>query len=383
MLLRTYLYTDSWDKSLDASLDSLNTLVIIFGDINVTNYSVAIQELKKTYQNSFIIGASTAGTIYEDKILESGLSVTVLKFHSTTLKITSIPLSFATDSFIDGVTIAKTLQDDDLKAIFVLSEGLNVNGSQLTDGLASVLKDSVVVTGGLAGDYDTFEKTWVIADKEVKNSYITAVGFYGNAFHVAYSSQNGLDKVGIQRVVTKSQDNILYELDNQPALEIYKKYLGEKASELPASGLLFPLSIKNKNANGNESKIRTILNVSEKEHSITFAGDVPQGTLVTLMMANYDRVIQGAAQAAKDITLQNHNNEPLLSIAISCVARKLVLKQRTEEELEVICDTLPQITHQIGFYSYGEISPLGNGVCDLHNQTMTLTLFWESDAPST
>jgi hypothetical protein len=180
--------------------------------------------------------------------------------------------------------------------------------------------------------------------------------------------------------VTRSTDNILYEIDNQPALEIYKQYLGDKAAGLPATGLLFPLQLTEDYAKG-EAKVRTILSVNESEQSITFAGDIPEGSLVSLMKANYDRLVDGALGAAESVDLKGHDNEPVLSIAISCVGRRLVLKQRTEEELEAILEVFPSNTAQIGFYSYGEISPLTDGRCDLHNQTMTLTLIWESDAP--
>jgi len=177
--------------------------------------------------------------------------------------------------------------------------------------------------------------------------------------------------------VTKSSHNVLYELDNMPALQIYKRYLGDKAEGLPATGLLFPLELK-ANHDSDESKVRTILGVNEEDNSITFAGDIPEGSHVTLMKANYNRLIDGASQAAESLDLCEYDDEAIASIAISCVGRRLVLKSRVEEELEAIYDVLPHKTKQIGFYSYGEISPLASGKCDLHNQTMTLTVIWES-----
>jgi len=159
-------------------------------------------------------------------------------------------------------------------------------------------------------------------------------------------------------------------------LEIYKKYLGDKAEGLPATGLLFPLELKAKH-DSEESKVRTILAVNEEQNSITFAGDIPEGSHVTLMKANYNRLIDGASQAAENIDLCDYRDEDIACIAISCVGRRLVLKSRVEEELEAILDVLPPQTKQVGFYSYGEISPLASGKCDLHNQTMTLTVIWE------
>ena len=173
-----------------------------------------------------------------------------------------------------------------------------------------------------------------------------------------------------------SKDNVLYELDGQPALTLYKKYLGDRAEGLPATGLLFPLAIKNDEEVDGHT-VRTILGINEADNSITFAGNIPEGVSVRLMSANFDRLIDGAADAASYIDTNDHVDGSIINIAISCVGRRLILGQRTEEEIEVVVDELPDNTEQVGFYSYGEISPLVSGQCGLHNQTMTLTTIWE------
>jgi len=380
MRLANYTYLDNWDSALDASLDSSQTLIIVFGSSNIERIKQPLQELTNTFLHATIIGASTAGEITQDELLEDALVVTVICFENTTIRLVSQTVTSAEDSFENGSFIAESLMSSDLKSIFVLSEGLNVNGSQLTKGINTVLPNNIVVTGGLAGDGDRFEQTWVIVEGEAKPDFITAVGFYGEYIHVGYGSKGGWDRLGMSRKVTRSTNNILYELDGQPALDIYKRYLGEQAEGLPATGLLFPLELQ-ESAN-TESKVRTILAVNEDERSITFAGDIPEESYVTLMKANFDRLIDGASEAAEMVLLDGHGDEPIVSLAISCVGRRLVLKQRTEDELEVVLESLPSQTKQIGFYSYGEISPLATGSCDLHNQTMTLTLIWESDAPT-
>jgi len=380
MRLANYTYLDNWDSALDASLDSSQTLIIVFGSSNIERIKQPLQELTNTFLHATIIGASTAGEITQDELLEDAFVVAVICFENTTIRLVSQTVTSAEDSFENGAFIAESLMSSDLKSIFVLSEGLNVNGSQLTTGINTVLPNNIVVTGGLAGDGDRFEQTWVIVEGEAKPDFITAVGFYGEYIHVGYGSKGGWDRLGMSRKVTRSTNNILYELDGQPALDIYKRYLGEQAEGLPATGLLFPLELQ-ESAN-TESKVRTILAVNEDERSITFAGDIPEESYVTLMKANFDRLIDGASEAAEMVLLDGHGDEPIVSLAISCVGRRLVLKQRTEDELEVVLESLPSQTKQIGFYSYGEISPLATGSCDLHNQTMTLTLIWESDAPT-
>jgi hypothetical protein len=242
-------------------------------------------------------------------------------------------------------------------------------------GITNPLENGVVVTGGLAGDGSRFERTWVIRNGEPESGFVTAVGFYGNRVRVGHGSKGGWDVFGPERVVTKSEGSVLYELDGKPALPLYKHYLGDVAKDLPASALLFPLELR-RDRDDNARFVRTILSVDETTQSMTFAGDIPCGYLAQLMRANFDRLIEGAAESAL-MTRQNGAASACLSIVVSCVGRRLVLGERTEEELERAAELLPEGSVQVGFYSYGEISPFASGGCDLHNQTLTLTTITE------
>jgi len=259
----------------------------------------------------------------------------------------------------------------------IFSEGLNINGSELVKGINSILSSSVIVTGGLAGDQADFKETIVVYNKAIKKNAVVAIGFYGSHLKTGVGSYGGWSSFGVDRLVTKSENNILYELDEQPALELYKKYLGKHVAGLPASALLFPLSIQLKKENS--SLIRTILSINEEDGSMIFAGDIPQGEYVRLMTSNNEKLIDGAIHAS-EIALQNlGESDPDLAILISCVGRKLLLKQNTEEEIEAVAFTLGKKTNITGFYSYGELCPINqtNNSCELHNQTMTITLFKE------
>ena len=174
-------------------------------------------------------------------------------------------------------------------------------------GLNSVLPESVVVTGGLAGDGDRFQTTWVISGGRAQSNLVTAVGFYGNRIQIGHGSKGGWDIFGPERLVTKSQNNVLFELDGKPALDLYKSYLGDRASELPASGLLFPLALR-ASAGDDKHIVRTLLAIDEKNNSMTFAGDIQQGYLAQLMKANLDRLVDGASKAAH---MTKENSEPM------------------------------------------------------------------------
>jgi hypothetical protein len=269
-----------------------------------------------------------------------------------------------------------SLNKESLVHVFVLSDGLKVNGSDLVKGLTKNLSSKVTVTGGLAGDGDRFKETLVFWDGPPDKDTIAVLGLYGNRLKVGYGSLGGWDSFGPERLITRSRGNILYELDGQSALELYKKYLGEHAKGLPATGLLFPLSIRTKE--GDAGVVRTILSIDEEDRSLTFAGDIPEGAYARLMKANFDRLIDGAVGAAKTSYEAIGSTSPDLAVLISCVGRKMILKQRTEEEVEGVHEVLGDKTVLTGFYSYGEISPFTPSArCELHNQTMTITTFTE------
>ncbi len=377
MKLESFTYTqkDGWSVEHFPPLDSTNSVVFAFGAPEIREDPSPLKELLAAYPKARKMSCSTAGEISGERLMDQSISVAVAKFERSQLDCTTHQVTENSDSHEVGIKIAQDLLKADLKAIFVLSNGLLVSGSELVRGMNEVLPDGVLVTGGMSGDGDRFKHTWVVDGNQLGESSVSAVGFYGENIHVGHGSKGGWDVFGPQRKVTRAKDNVLYELDGKPALNLYKEYLGELAAELPSSGLLFPLSLR-ENPNDKRNIVRTILGVDEKENSLIFAGDIPQGHYAQLMKANFDRLVNGAAEAAHMADLESENVETL-TIAISCVGRRLVLGERTEEELEAVHAGLSNTAHQIGFYSYGEISPYNAGKCDLHNQTMTLTTIQE------
>jgi len=250
-----------------------------------------------------------------------------------------------------------------------------MNGSSLAKGANKALNHKIAITGGLAGDDENFEETWVIADDVAKENRIVAVGFYGESIEIKSGCFGGWNEFGVERRITKSIDNIVYEVDNQPALDLYKKYLGEHAKDLPSSGLRFPFSVR---TNENDRAVtRSVLAVDEEEKSLTFAGDVPEGSMARLMKTSIDGLIEGAEIAAINARVMHESNA--LGLVVSCVGRRLVLNQLADEEIEAINDVLGERVSLIGFYSYGELAPFSNEItsCQLHNQTLTLTVIYE------
>lgn len=377
-------YLAQWDEGhgwLSDNGPKMNpkvSLALVFGGVGETDLTQQLQCLQQEYPNAHLIGCSTAGEIKNTSVTDNGLVAAGLRFDHTQVTTVAVQTSDFSDSRAVGAAVAAQLPSEGLRHVLVLSDGLSINGSELAEGLSSNLPSEVGVTGGLAGDGAAFGSTQVIHNADAASGRVVAAGFYGARLHVGYGSLGGWDLFGPDRIITRSEGNVLYELDGQSALALYKSYLGDHAGGLPASALHFPLTIQLQDRQ--ERVVRTILGVDEANQSMTFAGDVPEGCQAQLMRANFDRLVDGAAGAATACNRFQLRNQPWdLGLLISCVGRKMVLNQRVEEEVEGVRDILGEQTPLIGFYSYGELSPLVNDpTCSLHNQTMTITTFTEA-----
>ncbi|HEX2079454.1 MAG TPA: FIST N-terminal domain-containing protein [Longimicrobium sp.] len=351
-------------------------LVLLFGGREAVAGPGCWDQLRARYPRAHVVGCSTAGEICGTRVLDDSVVATAIAFRATEVEVGRVSLRDVPDSLAAGGRLGELLDRPGLVHVLVLSEGLNVNGSELVRGLSRRLPSTVGVSGGLSGDGDRFQRTLVGVDGCVAEDTVAGIGFYGGALRVGCGSLGGWDPFGPERLITRSKGNVLYELDGRSALELYRLYLGEHADELPASGLRFPLSLRL--PDGEAGVVRTILGVDEREQSLTFAGDVPEGAFARLMKANFERLIDGATGAARTSYRAIGEGTPELAVLISCVGRKLILKQRVEEEVESVREVLGESPVLAGFYSYGEISPFTPSTrCELHNQTMTITTFAE------
>jgi len=346
-------------------------LVLVFGARTLLAEDHMRHAIRAFYPKARIVGCSTSGEIVGAEVADDSVVTLAMQFSRALVRVEHRALSNAEDSMSIGRQLAIALAEPELAHVLVFSDGIHVNGTALVNGLRSGLPAEVMVTGGLAGDGSNFEQTLILLDDECLDREVVAVGLYGESLKIGHGSLGGWDPFGPERVITRSRGNILYELDGAPALALYKSYLGLHANELPNSGLLFPLSIRE--SESARPLVRTILGIDEEAGSLTFAGDMPEGFRAQLMKANVDRLVDGAHGAALAAADESHSS-PALALLISCVGRKLVLKQRVEEELEAVRDVLGDDVAMIGFYSYGEIAPASDSRCsELHNQTMTIT----------
>jgi hypothetical protein len=373
-----------WSQPLPTALDGPRTLVIVFGAAALVDAPGPLDALRAAFPQAVHAGCSTAGEIFEGEVLDDSAAVAVVRFDRTELRHAAVPVAGRDDTGAAARELAARLMGDlspgakapVLRAVLVFAEGVHVNGTALVDGLTRHLPDGVVIAGGLAGDGDRFGRTWALGAHGPQPGLITAVGLYGPALRVGTGSEGGWSDFGPERRITRSEGQVLFELDGRPALDLYKTYLGDLASRLPSAALRFPLLVR-------ESAqavpvVRTILAVDEARRALVFAGDIPEGGLARLMRGRPQRLLEGAGVAVQAAMADGAaSGSPALMLSVSCVGRRLLLGQQVEEELETIAQALPAGSGHVGFYSYGEISPVGGCGSRLHNQTLTLTVLVE------
>lgn len=370
-----YTKPGGW-KYLSDKVALTNPLVLVFGNRLLLQDAEAFAGIKAEFPYGHIVYGSTAGEIAGTHVTEESFSVLAMEFAKSSFTIVTDSIyNHSNDASALGAALYARLPQEGLTHIFSLAGGNYINGSALIEGLEKHIAPNVALTGGLCGDDGRFECSVASYNEAPKEGEAVLIGLYGQSLEVTYASFGGWQPFGPLRVVTKSEGNVLYEIDGQPALELYKKYLGEKANQELLSLLSYPLSVT---APGKDYAVtRTLLNIETDNNSIILAGNCPEGSKAQFLMSSVNGIVDGAREAAEH-ALKTRIKKPEVALLISCVGRKALMNQQVEEEIEQVQAVLGTTTAMAGFYSYGEMAPFFNSkACELHNQTMTLTLISE------
>ncbi len=352
-----------------------NPIVMVFGNRYLLEDETVIQEIKKEFSYENLVFASTSGEILDGSMHDNSISVTAIELENSTYVIERENSSnFNGQINLLGEALLEKFPKEKLKHLFVLADGM-LDGSKLIEGLERNLSKTISITGGMCGDDARFEKTLSSYNDNPKTGEVVLIGLYGDTLEVTFASAGGWFPFGPERKITKSKDNIVFEIDNKPALEVYKNHLSHRAIGLPSASLSFPLNVTYEGKK--QAVVRTILAVDESQHALILAGDAPENSKVQLLMASVDALIDGA-QNATELAVQNREKKAEIALLVSCIGRKLVMNKRVGEETEYVKESLDECTLITGFYSYGQIAPFnGNDYTNLHNQTMTVTLISE------
>ncbi|MDD2358377.1 MAG: FIST N-terminal domain-containing protein [Thiovulaceae bacterium] len=367
--MRTYniAYTDlatlsTWIKSIDFS-GAKSVLVQLFSGIDDKDI---LKKISMTLQNEIdhvtVIGTSTSGEILDGTMLEESVTISLSLFEKTTLESC---IFISDDSYLLGKQVAQTILEEDTKAVIMFADGLKCSGEAILRGFTDIAGQGIVVAGGMAGDNSHFVKTFVMHKDEIHESAVVAVSVNGKEINVSNSYNLSWRPLGISMTITKSEGNRIFEINNQPSIEVYRNYLGDDVVDnLPDSAIEFPLIFEKNNI-----KVARVM-LAADEQSITFGGEIPEGTEVRFGVASAAEFEEG-----RQALFEQNSSVPVQSMFVySCVARKAFL----DKELELELKPLNNIAPISGFFTYGELYH-GKQNCEMLNITTTILGLSESN----
>lgn len=331
--------------------------------------------IQDTVNTANLGGCTTDGEI-SDVGLSSGSAVLAgiatdrIDFHL------SVAENLSQGSESVGKKLARGLPES-TRYIQLFSDGITGNGCAILRGVSSVLGEDVPVSGGTAGDDGKFQRTWQFAGKKILTDAAVAIGFSGD-FKLGTGVRSGWTPIGLSKKVTRASGNILYELNGEPALKVFERFLGKHANKLPEIGVEYPLGLVGRWGDVGEEDyylLRATMSVNRKEGSIIFAGEIPEGAMVKLTCGDISSVLQASKKAAQLATTDLGDARAVVIFFYSCMARKIVLGRRTREEIELVREAIGPELPVVGFYTYGEYSRVRcNSPSFLHNETVTVSV---------
>jgi len=367
----SFLNLEELEKSVKQKQieDNPKTLIQIF---TAFANKEEIQNIQYFFQKQFpkakLIGSTTDGIIDGLKVYDATKNLAVFShFNNTEIESSFIKLSKNNNSFNGGQTLANNLIKKNTKVLIAFADGLNINGEEFLKGI-SLVSSNITISGGLAGDNGNMKVTYVFDKENILSNGAVAVALNNSNLYVKTEYSFDWTALGKKLKITKSVKNRVYEIDGIPAVDIYAKYFGhELASKLPNVGIEFPLIF-----NKDSVEIGRAVLSKHPDGSLTFAGNIPEGTLVRFGIGNIDRVLQNINYNVEKL-MEELRYKPESIFIYSCMARRRFLGKNVKNELKV----LEQLGTVYGFYTYGEFFHSNNNN-QLLNETVTLLSLSES-----
>lgn len=248
-------------------------------------------------------------------------------------------------------------------------------GGTIVEHLQQALGPHIPIFGGATGDQWRFQQTYQFCGTQVFSDAVPILLLAGDVCF-SYGAVSGWTPISQAGIVTKSHGPTLYEIDGQPALEFYRRYLGN----LPPSGE-YPLAVFA--TEGSDFCLQGCVTYDPKLGSVTFFDHIPEQAIAKLTKASRDEILAASRTSFMHALETYPGTEPEVALFFSCGARRYLLGTRTQEEHQLIHTCLPHPIPYIGLYSYGEIAPAGyNSAGRIHNMTfVTLLLGSGSNYP--
>lgn len=320
-----------------------------------------------------VFGSTTAGEILDSEILEHSTVIMLLDIKKEQYKIFCEASSDTYKVSGDLARFAKATFNN--PSIIVISSGLTIDAEQIIKGIKDVDAD-IPLYGGLAGDDLTMKASYVFSNKYESATGLIALVLDNGKVNITGLATSGWDDIGVEKTITKSEGNIVYTIDDEPAVDVFVKFFQFPESVYNRSEIIamnfaqYPLQMKKENGN---IVLRSPLMVDIDKRALIFAGGIPQGSKVKFSVPpGFDLIDKTRDRVS---VLKNTIKDPDAVILFSCKARHLALGPIMEDEAGKIRDIWNKPL--IGFFTYGEIGAAKDSVCDFHNATCSMVLLEE------
>jgi hypothetical protein len=355
-------------------------LALVFSSIDFS-YPGVIKAISSLLGNVPILGCSAAAIISNKGIFRKGLTIMLLSFPKT--------VSFSTALVKDinkkgALNAGEELSDKLLRGFsgthrdlgLIFSDGLIEESSNLIYGLQERLGISFPLIGALASDNLRFLRTFVYFNQEVADNASCGI-VLGGKLNFGWGIKHGWKPLGKPRRVTKAKANIVYEIDTLPAVKIYEEYLARDANELIKElkriSIFYPIGIR---LQGEEEYLLRNIHSIGDDGSLNFQGNVPEESLIRLMIGSKESCLAATRQAVNESKLALSGKKIAFAFVFNSISRYILLGRGAKKELDIIQEMLGEDTPVIGIYTYGEQAPLRainyHGRTYLHNQTFTI-----------
>jgi len=323
-----------------------------------------------------VFGATTAGEIFADethgvKEKEEGIVCMLLDINPEFL---SLRLLQVEDNryYEVGQEVSRWAQNKfSNTAVITVTSGLNFDNDAYTQGLIS---DGIEYAfGGASGDDLILKDTFVFSKDNFSTHGVIALALNKDKINIAGARAFGWTGIGKERFVTKADKNIVYEIENKPAIEFYKKYLNITNDDMPQVGIEYPLEVVMRNG---QIAYRAVLEIDEENGALIFAGHVEEKSRVRLSSAKGKEIITHVEDSISTVMKESLDFKPEVALVFPCCSRKQVLGDMAIKEIEAVYNNAK--TPIIGFYAYGEIGAFPGGY-GFQNETFVTALLSEKE----
>lgn len=362
-------------QQLNASLaDGFKpTLAIVF--VSIKQNIAAICQLFDD-QNVAIFGATTAGEFIDGEIGEESAAVLLMDMNPECFRLDFVETGSDTTRQIARQIGERGLQAFTKPAFIVASGGISTDGEMIVQGIEDVIGADIPIFGGMAGDDFTMTGTFVFTNGAVSSNGIVALILDNERINVQGLATSGWKPVGTVRTITRSEGNVVYSIDNEPALDVVVRYMGV-AKDLDAwkdvivnVGAEFPMQLQREGA---APVLRAPLYANQTDRSLICAGSVPQGSKIRFSLPPDFDIIDKVVAECNEVKELEPEADAL--IMFSCKARHLSLGPMVSDEIDQIVNVWN--SPMVGFFSYGEIGKTVRGKHEFHNNTCSLVVLKE------